>query len=114
MSENNNEQPTKTTLLDEKIKDAREDVEKAQAKLDRLLTELANRERIENLAVGTVVKFEYGRGDKRRVLEGTIIASGDDEKLGRQFAVQAGEGLDIATYKIRASDVQFDTEEASE
>ena len=107
MSENN-EQPSKTTLLDEKIKDAREDVEKAQAKLDRLLIELANRERIEGLAVGTVVKFEYGRGDKRRTLEGTIIAAGDDEKLGKQFAVQAGEGLDIATYKIRAADVLFD------
>lgn len=108
MSENNNEQPSKTTLLDEKIKDAREDVEKAQAKLDRLLIELANRERIEGLSVGTVVKFEYGRGDKRRTLEGTIIAAGDDEKLGKQFAVQAGEGLDIATYKIRAADVLFD------
>ena len=107
MSENN-VQPSKTTLLDEKIKDAREDVEKAQAKLDRLLIELANRERIEGLAVGTVVKFEYGRGDKRRTLEGTIIAAGDDEKLGKQFAVQAGEGLDIATYKIRAADVLFD------
>ena len=107
MSENN-EQPSKTSLLDEKIKDAREDVEKAQAKLDRLLIELANRERSEGLAVGTVVKFEYGRGDKRRTLEGTIIAAGDDEKLGKQFAVQAGEGLDIATYKIRAADVLFD------
>ena len=107
MSENN-EQPSKTSLLDEKIKDAREDVEKAQAKLDRLLIELANRERIEGLTIGTVVKFEYGRGDKRRTLEGTIIAAGDDEKLGKQFAVQAGEGLDIATYKIRAADVLFD------
>ena len=107
MSENN-EQPSKTSLLDEKIKDAREDVEKAQAKLDRLLIERANRERIEGLAVGTVVRFEYGRGDKRRTLEGTIIAAGYDEKLGKQFAVQAGEGLDIATYKIRAADVLFD------
>jgi S-adenosylmethionine synthetase len=112
MTENTNE--TRTTLLDEKIKDAREDVAKAQAKLDRLLTERANRERIENLAVGTEVSFEYGRGDKRRVLTGTIVAVGDDEKLGRQFAVTAGEGLDIATYKIRATDVLFGDEQEGE
>lgn len=105
------ENTEKTTLLDAKIKDAREDVEKAQAKLDRLLAELANRERVESLAVGSTVSFEYGRGDKRRVLTGTIIAAGDDEKQGKLFAVQTGEGLDIANYKIKASDVLFDSEE---
>ena len=36
MSENTTEQPTVTTLLDERIKDAREDLAKAQAKLDKL------------------------------------------------------------------------------
>lgn len=115
MSENTNEQPTVTTLLDERIKDAREGVAKAQAKLDKLLIEKANRDRIENLAAGTAIKFEYGRGDKRRVLEGTVVAIGDDPKLGRLLAVQSGEGLDVQTYKIRAADVLFDdAQEASE
>lgn len=115
MSENTNEQPTVTTLLDERIKDAREDVAKAQAKLDKLLIEKANRARIENLAAGTAIKFEYGRGEKRRVLDGIVVAVGDDPKMGRLLAVQSGEGLDVQTYKIRAADVLFDdAQEASE
>jgi len=108
MSENTNEQPTVTTLLDERIKDAREDVAKAQAKLDKLMIEKANRDRIENLSAGTAIKFEYGRGEKRRVLHGTVVAIGDDPKLGRLLAVQSGEGLDVQTYRIRAADVLFD------
>ena len=115
MNENTNEQPIFTTILDERIKDAREDVEKAQAKLDKLLAEKANRDRIENLATGTAITFEYGRGEKRRVLHGTVVAIGDDPKLGRLLAVQSGEGLDVQTYKIRAADVLFDdAQEASE
>lgn len=102
MTDNN-----RTTLLDEKIKDAREDVAKAEAKLAKLLTEQANRSRTENVKVGDDVNFEYGRGDKRRVLTGTIVAVGNDEKLGKMLAVQAGEGLDVQTYKIRAADIVF-------
>lgn len=107
----NTEQPQTTTLLDEKINDAREDLVKAQAKLDRLLTEKANRDRIEGVSVGANVSFEYGRGEKRRVLQGTVVALGDDDKMGRLLAVQAGEGLDIQTYKIRAADVRFEGED---
>lgn len=111
MSDNTNttdETPAQTNLLDERIKDAREDVAKAQAKLDKLLTEAANRDRIAGLDKGTEVSFEYGRGEKRRTLTGTIIASDNDPKMGRVFAVQTGTGVDIQTLKIRASDVLFD------
>lgn len=111
MSDNTNttdETPAQTNLLDERIKDAREDVAKAQAKLDKLLTEAANRDRIAGLDKGTEVSFEYGRGEKRRTLTGTIIASDTDPKLGRVFAVQTGTGVDIQTLKIRAADVLFD------
>lgn len=108
MSDNTNETPAQTNLLDERIKDAREDVTKAQAKLDKLLTEAANRDRIAGLDKGTEVSFEYGRGEKRRTLTGTIIASDTDPKLGRVFAVQTGTGVDIQTLKIRAADVLFD------
>lgn len=97
--------------IDEKIKDAREDVAKAQAKLDALLLEQANRGRVDSLAVGSTVSFEYGRGEKRRVLTGNVVAVGDDEKLGKLLAVQVGEGLDIETLKIRAADVQFEEAE---
>lgn len=111
MSDNTNttdETPAQTNLLDERIKDAREDVAKAQAKLDKLLTEAANRDRIAGLDKGTEVSFEYGRGEKRRTLTGTIIASDNDPKMGRVFAVQTGTGVDIQTLKIRAADVLFD------
>lgn len=93
--------------IDARIEDAREDVAKAQSKLEKLLIEKANRDRIENLSAGEEVRFEYGRGEKRRVLEGVVIATGDDEKMGRMLAVQVGEGLNVETYKIRAVDVLF-------
>jgi hypothetical protein len=109
----NAEAPTFTTLLDEKIKDAQEDFDKAKAKLDKLLSERANRERIENLAVGTEVTFEYGRGEKRRELSGSVVAAGDDPKTGRMLVISVGSGLDVQTYKIRATDVLFDSAEVS-
>ena len=105
---NETEQTTTTNLLDEKIKDAREDVAKAQSKLDKLLLEAANRDRILNLLPGTEVSFEYGRGEKRRALAGKVVAIADDPKMGRVLAVVTGEGVDIETYKIRSSDVLFD------
>lgn len=97
--------------IDARISDAREDVAAAQSKLDKLLTEKANRDLIEQLDVGAVVRFDYGRGEKRRTLEGTVAAVGDDPKTGRMLAVTVGEGIDIATYKVRASDILFPNEE---
>ena len=97
--------------LDAKIADAREDLEKAQARLDVLLLEQKNQDRIVGLKVGDEILFEYGRGEKRRELTGKVIAVGDDEKQGRMLAVQTGEGLDIQTLKIRAADVLFTAED---
>jgi hypothetical protein len=93
--------------LDARIADAREDVEKAEAKLAKLLTEQANRALIENVGIGDEVRFEYGRGEKRRVLTGTVVAVGNDEKQGRLLAVTYGEGIDVETVKIRAVDILF-------
>lgn len=106
-----NNQEQNVSYLDAKIADAREDVAKAQAKLNKLLVEKENRDRLNTIEVGANIKFEYGRGDKRRTLEGTVIATGDDEKLGKLLAVQVGEGLDVQTHKIRAADVLFEDAE---
>lgn len=97
--------------LDARINDATEDLAKAQAKLDKLLTERDNRAKLDTLGAGASVNFEYGRGEKRRVLSGIVVAAGDDGKGTRMLAVAVGEGIDVETYKIRAVDVLFDVSE---
>jgi hypothetical protein len=94
--------------IDVRIEEAREDIVALERKLAILINERDNRAALEGITVGTSVTFEYGRGDKRRTMTGTVVATGDDAKQGRLLAVQVGEGLDIETLKIRAGDVQFD------
>lgn len=96
--------------LDARINDATEDLAKAQARLDKLVTERDNRAKLETIAAGASVTFDYGRGEKRRTLTGVVVAVGDDDKGTRMLAVAVGEGINVETYKIRAVDVIFDTE----
>lgn len=100
--------PSRTTLIDEKIKDLKEDIAALEAKLSRLETEKKNAGRVSGIAVGQAVKFDYGRGEKRRELEGTVTALKDDEKKGRLLAVTVGEGFDLQVLQISAGDVKFD------
>lgn len=100
--------------IDVRIEEAREDVNKAQARLDALIAERNNRERYENLAAGQSVSFEFGRAEKRRVVTGTIQSIHDDGKGGKTLVVLTGEGLDQQINKIAATSVLFDAPAAAE
>ena len=103
------EEQKSVTLLEAKIEDAREDLAKAQTKLDALLAQQANADKITALKVGDSVTFKYGRADKARDLTGTIVAVGTDEKTkATVLAIQTGEGVDIQTVKVLASAVKFE------
>lgn len=97
----------KPKTLQEKIDAARASVKASEARLSALLREQFQAANIDAIKVDVVVTFEFGRAEKKRTLTGKVVAIGDDEKLGRMLAVQAGEGLDIQTYKIRAVDAQI-------
>jgi len=96
--------------IDVRIEEATLAVDAARAKLAQLINERDNRSRIDSIAVGSTVSFEYGRGEKRRTLSGVVTATKDDEKAGRLLAVTVGEGFDAQLLQIRAADVQFGAE----
>ena len=96
--------------IDVRIEEATAAVDAARAKLAQLINERDNRSRIESIDKGSVVTFEYGRGEKRRTLTGTVTATKDDDKQGRLLAVTVGEGFDAELLQIRAADVQFNAE----
>lgn len=98
--------------IDERIKEAREAVTKAQARLQELETEAANRDKLESVTKGQRVNFRFGRADKARVLTGEVTAVGVDDKGNRLVAVSVGEGLDMEVMKIPATSIIFDGETA--
>lgn len=106
MTENTNEQ-TNVTFTQAKLAELREDLAALQAKIAKLEAQEANEGAVAALTKGDTVSFEYGRGEKKRIMTGVIVGEGNDPKLGRQFAVQVGEGLDVQAVKIRAADVIF-------
>ena len=54
--------------------------------------ELAVAEKLQNVGVGTVVRYAFGRGVTRREEVGTVIAV--DDSNGVRYKVQTGEGFD--------------------
>lgn len=60
---------------------------------------------LNNVSVGNVVEFSFGRAEKRRTLTGTVVGVRDDEKLGKLAAIQSGDGFDAQTYKVRVADI---------
>lgn len=92
--------------IDVRIAEAREDLEKLEARVNRLIAEKEGQDRIASLTVGTTINFEYGRADKRRTMTGTVSAVGTGDQEGK-LAVVVGEGFDAETFKISAGDVLF-------
>lgn len=54
--------------------------------------ELAVAEKLQNVGVGTEVRYAFGRGETRREEVGTVIAV--DDSNGVRYKVQTGEGFD--------------------
>ena len=57
-----------------------------------------------NIEKGDNVTFNWGRGEKRRVLTGAVVGIKDDTN-GRWVAILSGEGFDANTYKVRVADI---------
>lgn len=93
--------PKKTKLLTELIGDAREDLAKAQAKLDELLSREANAAKYDAIAKGDTVAFDFGRGEKVREITGIVT-----HREGDKLAVLAGEGLEQKPYIIGVQQVK--------
>lgn len=98
------------SITDVKIAELREDIAAIEAKIAKLEASKQNEAAIEALAVGQTVSAEYGRAEKRRIITGLVVAVASDDKQGKMLALQVGEGLDVQIIKVRAADVQFNTE----
>lgn len=94
--------------LDVRIQEARENVAAAQVKLDKLLAEKANEGKLDAIAAGEKIKFNFGRGEKARTLEGTVLAAETGKGSSNKLKVLAGEGFDATSYDITAAAVIFD------
>jgi len=92
--------------LEERILDAKRLVAKLEA-------EKAARDLINNVSVDDVVKFKYGRAEKARVLQGTVVATKQTDQ-GLQLKVVVGEGFDAEDYKVFARDITENLTKASE
>lgn len=105
---------------DAKLADLREDLEKAIAKATKidekikdLEREIANESIIDNLAAGDTVTYVYGRAANRRVLSGTVRASGKNDKGVTQIKVEYGDGLDAEFQLIDASALLFNADDVA-
>jgi hypothetical protein len=58
-----------------------------------------------NVEAGNRVDFNFGRGEKKRVLSGVVVAVKDDEKLGKIARIQTGDGFDAQFYNTRVADI---------
>lgn len=52
-----------------------------------------------------VIRFQFGRGDKKRELTGTVTGTKTDDTQGLMIRAVVGEGFDAETYKVFARDV---------
>lgn len=57
---------------------------------------------LQNVQVGDVCTFKFGRKDNRQVLRGSVVA---DDKENGKLRVYAGEGFDAQLYTISVRDV---------
>lgn len=117
MSENNTA-PQTVTHTEAKLAELREDRVKAQAKVDAidskieaLLRTSANEAAIDALKSGDSVAYVYGRALNKRVLQGTVRATGKNDKNILQLKVESGEGLDAEFHLIDSSALLFTAEE---
>lgn len=77
-------------------------IEKDTAELAELQLQRDAELALQNVAVGEVVTFKFGRKDNRQVLRGSVVA---DDKENGKLRVYAGEGFDAQLYTISVRDV---------
>jgi len=89
---------TRAKLLDK--------IESTKAILAKYERQLARFGITDDTKPGDTVRYEFGRGDSKRVLTGKVQAIGDvGGPMGTIAVIQHGEGLDIQIHKVRIHDV---------
>lgn len=95
--------------LDVRIQEAREDVTKAQARLDKLLTEKANESRYESIEEGKIFTFNYGRGEKAGIRHGMVMISEKGKGAANKVRFSLGLGFEAEILDVRADAIVFPT-----
>jgi hypothetical protein len=118
MSNDNTSTAEKTqfTFAEVQLAELREDRAKAQAKVDAIDAKIAkleateaNAATIKALKPGDEVAYVYGRALNKRVLNGTVLATKENEKAATQLKVEYGSGFDAEYHLIDATALLFTT-----
>lgn len=90
-------------------KTLQEQIDAAQARLNKLLRKQQVENILNSVGAGDVASFRFGRGDKARDLTGVVAAVGDETNaLGRKTRmarITVGEGLEAESFKVRVADI---------
>lgn len=120
MTENTNQNNEGTTAqgakgpkvvkhLDVRIQEAREDVTKAQGRLDKLLAEKANEGLFESIEEGKMFTFNYGRGEKAGIRDGIVLIAEKGKGGANKVRFTVGSGFDAEILDVRADAIVFPT-----
>ncbi|WNV48146.1 hypothetical protein Ql52_gp010 [Caulobacter phage Quill_5.2] len=86
-------------------------LEAAKALVVKLTAQLAQEIAANDVRLGDTVKFEFGRGEKRRTLSGVVSArkeaetDEDGSTTPVLLKVDVGVGFDATSYKLRISEI---------
>mgnify|MGYP003489857980 FL=1 len=97
---------TKLTKVIEAIEVARTKLIELDLQKAALEKELASFIDTNAIVFGTVVIFVFGRGEKRRELQGTVVGRKEgDEKRVAKLKIGVGDGFDAELFEISVKDV---------
>ncbi len=97
---------TAVTNHEKKLADFDSKITAAEAEIDAFIA--ANKGAADiaaGLPGGAVVKFEYGRGDTKKVLTGTVLGTKPQDKGGVLYRLKHGEGFDEQIVTVLAGAV---------
>ncbi|MGA3972406.1 hypothetical protein ACI2VT_16490 [Ralstonia nicotianae] len=99
--------------IDERIKALKERIEADTTKLQELEATKAAADRLARVKAGTIIRYTYGRKEKRGEFVGEVRNVFETEK-GRVVRVIKGEGADEEIVSIRPADIVSVGEEATQ
>src|SRR4051812_3464676 len=77
----------------------------AEALVAKYKAQIAQEAILRNIQVNDDVDFTYGRDATKRSLTGTVTGTRTDDNNVMWVAIASGEGFDLQTYKVRATDI---------
>lgn len=96
-----------------RIEEARENVAAAQAKLDKLVEQQKNEALFDTIKAGDNFDFNFGRGDKARVLNGTVVIAEQGKGASNKVRFTSGTGFDAIICDVLAGAIVFPEGSAS-